>query len=146
MGRGSILDYQNMTSPCGLDCFNCALYLANADNKLREENAVRLSVPPEKAVCQGCRNESGIIAAVGRNKPCYVYQCAQEKGISLCGDCADFPCDHLHPFADQANQRPHNTKVFNLCLIKKLGLEKWAKEKARSVKETYYNGKLKLGD
>jgi hypothetical protein len=35
-------------------------------------------------------------------------------------------------------------KVFNLCLIKKMGLEKWASEKAKSVRETYYKGKLKL--
>ncbi|WP_242832541.1 DUF3795 domain-containing protein [Desulfosporosinus orientis] len=83
---------------------------------------------------------------MGRDKPCYVYQCIQEKEISLCCDCVDFPCDYLHPYADQAVQKPHNTKVFNLCLIKRMGLENWAKQKANNVKETYYKGKLKLGD
>jgi len=39
---------------------------------------------------------------------------------------------------------PHNTKVFNLALIRKMGLEKWAQEKARSVKRTYFKGKLEL--
>ena len=140
------MDYQNMTAPCGLDCFNCPVFLANTDEKLREMVAARLNVPIEKAVCHGCRNEAGVIAVIGRNKPCYVYQCIQEKEISLCCDCTDFPCDYLHPYADQAAQRPHNTKVFNLCLIKRMGLENWAKEKAGNVKETYYKGKLKLGD
>ena len=140
------MDYQNMTSPCGLDCFNCPVYLANNNEKLREMVAARLNVPIEKAVCQGCRNEAGVIAATGRNKPCYVYRCIQEKEISFCCDCADFPCDYLHPYADQAAQRPHNTKVFNLCLIKRMGLENWANDKARNVKETYFKGKLKLGD
>lgn len=140
------MDYRNMTAPCGLDCFNCPVYLANNNENLREIVADRLNVPKEKAVCQGCRNEGGAITAIGRNKPCYVYQCIQEKEISLCCDCADFPCDNLHPYADQAAQKPHNTKVFNLCLIKRIGLENWAKEKARNVKETYYKGKLKLGD
>jgi len=140
------VDYQNMTSPCGLDCFNCPVYLANNNEKLREMVAARLNVPIEKAVCQGCRNEAGVIAATGRNKPCYVYRCIQEKEISFCCDCADFPCDYLHPYADQAAQRPHNTKVFNLCLIKRMGLENWANDKARNVKETYFKGKLKLGD
>jgi len=140
------MDYQNMTSPCGLDCFNCPIYLANIDHNLRETVAARLNVPIEKAVCHGCRNEAGVIAAIGRNKPCYIYQCSQEKGIGLCCDCPEFPCDYLHPYADQAAQRPHNTKVFNSCLIKKMGLEKWAKEKAQNVKETYFNGKIKLND
>ena len=140
------MDYQNLTAPCGLDCFNCPIYLANKDEKLRGLIAERLNIPFEKAVCGGCRNESGIIAAIGRDKPCYVYQCVEKKGIDFCYDCEEFPCDYLHPYSDQAAQKPHNTKVFNLCLIKKMGLEKWATEKAKSVKETYYKGKLKLGD
>lgn len=140
------MDYHNMTAPCGLDCFNCPIYLANTDEKLREWTAAWLNMPIEKAVCHGCRNEGGIIVVIGRNKPCYVYQCTQEKGISLCCDCANFPCDFLHPYADRAAEVPHNTKVFNLCLIKRMGLENWAMEKAGNVKETYYKGKLKLGD
>ncbi|MDR3600252.1 MAG: DUF3795 domain-containing protein [Desulfosporosinus sp.] len=108
--------------------------------------STKLASAEEAKICQGCRNEAGVIAVIGRNKPCYVHKCIQEKRISFCCDCADFPCDYLHPYADQAALRPHNTKVFNLCLIKRMGLENWAKEKAGNVKETYYNGKLKLGD
>ncbi|MDY7031729.1 MAG: DUF3795 domain-containing protein [Thermodesulfobacteriota bacterium] len=29
------MDYAHMTAPCGLDCFNCPLYLANEDQDLR---------------------------------------------------------------------------------------------------------------
>lgn len=140
------MNYQNMTAPCGLDCFNCPIYLAVTDEKLRKIVAARLNVPIDKAQCHGCRNETGIISAIGRNKPCYIYQCIQEKEISFCCDCTDFPCDYLHPYADQADQRPHNTKIFNSCLIKKMGLEKWGKEKAKNVKETYFKGKIKLND
>jgi hypothetical protein len=43
-----------------------------------------------------------------------------------------------------ASQVPHNTKVFNLCLIKKMGLESWAETKAKNVKSTYFKGKFKL--
>jgi len=39
---------------------------------------------------------------------------------------------------------PHNTKVFNLCLIKKMGLEAWAETKAKNVKHTYFKGQFKL--
>ena len=34
--------------------------------------------------------------------------------------------------------------MFNLCLIQKMGLEEWAKEKARQVKNTYFKGKWKI--
>jgi hypothetical protein len=77
-------------------------------------------------------------------QPCNVYKCIAKKGFLFCSDCSDFPCDHLHPYADMAAERPHNTKVFNLGLIKKMGLEKWAAEKAKSVRETYYKGNFKL--
>jgi hypothetical protein len=77
-------------------------------------------------------------------EPCNVYRCIKKKGLQLCCDCDDFPCDHLHPYADQAAVKPHNTKVFNLALIKKMGLEAWAKDKAKSVKETYFKQKFKL--
>jgi RNA polymerase sigma factor (sigma-70 family) len=33
---------------------------------------------------------------------------------------------------------PHNIKVFNLCLINKMGLEEWAKTKASEVRKIYF--------
>jgi hypothetical protein len=140
------MDYRQMTAPCGLDCWNCPVYMAGSDDGLRSKVAERLGVPVEKAVCRGCRHEEGRIEAIGRTQPCYVYKCIKDKGLEFCHECGDFPCDYLHPYADQAGQRPHNTKVFNLCLIKRMGLEGWAKEKAAQVKANYFQGKLKLGD
>ena len=109
-----------------------------------EKIAAKIGLPPEKAICEGCRPQGGAIACLGRTEPCNAYRCAEEKGVDFCCDCDDFPCDHLHPYADKAAQVPHNTKVFNLCLIKKMGLEKWAAEKAAEVKATYFKGKWKI--
>ena len=138
------MDYERMTAPCGLDCFNCPVYLAGENERLRETMAKTLNVPFEQVVCRGCRDENGTIAFLGMTEPCNVYKCIEKKGLSFCCDCSDFPCDHLHPYADKASERPHNTKVFNLGLIKKMGLEAWAKEKAKNVRDTYSRGKLKL--
>jgi len=138
------MDYERMTAPCGLDCFNCPVYLAQENERLREAIAKTLNIPFEQAVCRGCRDEKGTIAFLGMTEPCNVYKCIEKKDISFCCDCSDFPCDHLHPYADKASERPHNTKVFNLGLIKKMGLEAWAKEKAKNVRDTYFRGKLKL--
>ncbi len=138
------MDYRHMTAPCGLDCFNCPVYLAGKNEKLREAVAKHMNLPYEQAVCRGCRGEKGAPAAEGFTGKCDVYKCTEKKGISFCCDCSDFPCDHLHPYADQAAVLPHNAKVFNLCLIKKMGLNSWAQTRAKSVRDTYFKGKFKL--
>ena len=119
-------DYRQMTAPCGLDCFNCPAYLANEDQDLRAGISARLGLPADAAKCDGCRNAGGVIAFLGDREPCGVFHCTAEKKISFCFECEEFPCDLLHPYADQASVRPHNTKLFNLCLIKKMGIDTFA--------------------
>ncbi len=139
------IDYRQMTAPCGLDCFNCPIYHANHNDELRKEIAQQMNVPEKEAVCSGCRNQQGIIRVVGMTSQCKAYRCSKEKNVDFCCECSNFPCDFLHPYVDKITF-PNNTKVFNLCLIKKMGLEKWAKEKAQQVKAEYYHGELKLSD
>lgn len=138
------MDYLRMTAPCGLDCFNCPLFLAMENQELRAAISKRMNLPFDKAFCEGCRNHNGAIPILGMAEPCNVYKCIQQKNINFCSDCSDFPCDHLHPYADRAGEVPHNTKVFNLCLIRKMGLEAWAQNKAKSVKSTYFKSKWKI--
>lgn len=137
------MDFKEMTAPCGLDCFNCLCYLANENEEIRKQMASQLQergLQPDKATCKGCRKENGICPLGGmRTEPCKAYRCISSKGIASCADCSDFPCDNLHPFADHAPVLPHNIKVYNLALIRKMGLEQWAKEKAKSVRETYFH-------
>jgi hypothetical protein len=145
------MNVREMTAPCGLDCFNCPNYLANDDEALKRQIQEKASsagfpLPEDVIVCKGCRREDGLIPI--RRKyglgQCDVYKCVRSKGIESCADCSDFPCDNLQPYADCASMLPHNTKVYNLALIRKMGLEKWATEKAKSVKEIYFNKKVKL--
>jgi len=142
--RGDAMDYRHMTAPCGIDCFNCPMYLARENERLRAAISKNMDISFEQAVCRGCRNEKGTITFLGMTEPCNVYKCIEKKGISFCCDCSDFPCDHLHPYADKASERPHNTKVFNLNLIKKMGVESWAEKKAKNVRDTYFREKFKL--
>ena len=135
------IDYRNLTAPCGLPCFECYLYLAQDNEELRSIIAEVTGIEPAQAVCKGCRPQHGTIDHLPA--PCRVFPCAQEKGVANCSECNDFPCDFLHPYADQAHVW-HNTKVFNLCLIKKMGLEKWAKEKAGEVLDVYSFEEWKL--
>ena len=138
------MDYRQMTAPCGIDCFNCAMYAARENDKLRGIVAKNMNLPLVDAVCNGCRNQDGLVSAHSLEEKCSVYKCIEKKGIDFCFECADFPCDFLHPYADQASMRPHNTKVFNLCLMKKMGVDVWAESKAKNVRDTYFKERFKL--
>lgn len=140
------MDYKQMTAPCGLDCFNCTFYLADKDPAAMaqiKQWSQEFNIPVDILLCNGCRNHDGKIPLqkklYGETFRCAAYECSKNKGIDFCGDCDQFPCDHLHPYADKADTLPHNTKVFNLCLINKMGLEKWAETKAASVRKDYFN-------
>ncbi|MBN1664745.1 MAG: DUF3795 domain-containing protein [Deltaproteobacteria bacterium] len=49
------MDYRKMTAPCGIDCFNCALYAARHNDKLRSVIAENMNISFENALCNGCR-------------------------------------------------------------------------------------------
>jgi len=139
------MDFREMTAPCGLDCFNCPGYLANENEEIRKQVSAKVAqcgLPSEDITCKGCRKENGICPL--RTEPCKVFKCVSSKGIESCADCSDFPCDSLQPYAEHASELPHNMKVFNLALIRKMGVEKWAQEKAKSVRDTYFGGKFNI--
>ncbi|MCT4636984.1 MAG: DUF3795 domain-containing protein [Bacteroidales bacterium] len=139
------IDYKKLTAPCGRDCFNCPFYIALNDKNYRQQLAERYHLPEDKVVCKGCRSikgECNILEILGYNKHCAIYKCASDNSVVFCSDCNDFPCNRLHPLADGATRFPHNLKVYNLCMIKKMGLEKWAEEQAEKSFNRYYNDKL----
>jgi len=135
--RKEEIDYNYMTAPCGLPCFECYLHLAQFDQEMAETIAGVLKVSPEQIKCKGCRGEGGKCAH--HTMECRVYKCIENTGMKTCVECSDFPCEYLHPYRDQA-EKWHNTKVYNLCRIKKRGLEKWAKDEAGDILDKYFYG------
>jgi len=131
------IDYHHMTAPCGLPCFECYLYLARFDQEMAETIAEALNVPAEEIKCKGCRGEGGNPAHLAM--PCRVYRCIEKTEMETCAECNDFPCEYLHPYRDQA-EKWHNTKVYHLCRIKNIGLEKWAKDDAGGILDNYFYG------
>lgn len=134
-----------MTAPCGLDCFNCTFYLAHEEPEAMqqlEKWSKQLHIPTDVMLCKGCRKHDGRIPLqqhlFGDEHRCAAYECSTSKKAMFCGECGDFPCDYLHPYADKAETLPHNIKVFNLCLINRMGVEKWANTKAAEVRQTYF--------
>ena len=136
-------DKRDLTAPCGLDCFNCELYEDNLTAHLVEMIHEKAGVPKEAIACKGCREQDGKhyhIPAEG----CATLDCVKTKGVEMCCDCDDFPCPLLAPTADGAGMYPHNMKVYNLCRIKKVGLEQWIEEVAQ-IRTGYFTGKFVVG-
>lgn len=134
----------DLTAPCGLDCFNCELYIENLTDELAEVVNKKMGVPKEEVACKGCRQQDGKhfhLPASG----CATLDCVKAKNVTLCCDCDEFPCAFLAPTADQAARYPHNMKVYNLCRIKKVGLENWIEKEAGNIRRKYFKGKFVVG-
>ena len=130
-----------LTAPCGLDCFNCLSYEGNITEEHKNRTAEFLKIPVEETPCKGCRGENG--KCKWANGQCATWDCALEKGVTYCYECADFPCKLLMPTL-QGAQFPHNMKVYNLCRMRLVGIEKWIEE-SLEIRKRYYEGGFEVG-
>ncbi len=104
-------------APCGIYCKRC--------------------LASERLGCEGCREREGKVL---EGPLCKTYECITNKGYEFCYECNDFPCEMLQPIVHFEQFTPHNSKVYNLVMIQKLGLEEW--NKVCEEKSTlYYKGK-----
>lgn len=130
-----------MVAPCGIDCGICELVRC-ADSPQLRDALVSHGIPEEKLPCTGCRSVEGNCPVLGA--ACETYRCVTEKKVEFCHQCADFPCGKLSPAADRANVLPHNMKVFNLCAIRRLGVEGFVGQ-STALMQTYFRGKIEVG-
>ena len=130
------------TAPCGLDCFNCELFEGNLTEERRAAFAARFNRPAADVGCRGCRTEGGCTFL---ETPCPTRACVTERELQFCSQCDDFPCARLMPSRDGADRYPHNIKLYNLCRIQAVGLQRWAEEEAAQVRERYYHGTFRPG-
>jgi len=137
-------DKKALTAPCGLDCFNCELYEDNLTTDFIELIHTKMGVPKEDILCRGCRQQDGKHYHLPSDG-CATLNCVKARVVELCCNCDDFRCMFLAPTADKAAQYPHNMKVYNLCRIKKLGLERWIEQEAGEIRRKYFTGKFVVG-
>jgi hypothetical protein len=136
-------DKKALTAPCGLDCFNCEIYEDNLTNEIENLVHKKFGVSKEEISCKGCRRQDGKHYHLS-TEGCATLNCIKNKGVELCCDCREFPCAMLAPVADGAPMYPHNMKVYNLCRIKTIGLERWIEE-ADQIRKKYFTGKFVVG-
>ncbi len=131
-----------LTAPCGLDCFNCEIYEENLTDDFARLIHNKFAVSKEEIACKGCREQDGNHYHLPDG--CATLNCVKDKGVELCCDCENFPCAFLAPIADGAETYPHNIKVYNLCRIRTIGIERWIEE-AGQIRKKYFTGKFVVG-
>lgn len=130
-----------LISPCGIYCGGCSLYLAK-DNPELAQVLIKHGVKAEDLPCPGCRAVEGNCKHL--DGTCENFGCAQEKCVSFCYECDDFPCNRLHPAADRANSLPHNLKMFAQCYIRNHGPEAFIAH-IPEMRKRYFNGIISYG-
>ena len=135
------MNIKELTAPCGIDCFNCEVYEKNLTPEFQNRLAPVFGLKPEEITCKGCRASGGCRLHWGN---CDTLDCVKAKSVDFCNECNEFPCGKLMPVREGADKYPHNLKLYNLCRIKSLGLEKW-KDEALLNRKKYFIGKFKPG-
>jgi len=132
-------------APCGIDCFNCELYENNVTEEFQKRFASTFNVPHETISCKGCCEGNKCLFLELEGKSCKTLECVQSKGVTYCFECDNFPCEYLMPLAKGAEKFPQNIKLYNLCLMKKIGVEAWS-EQAKNIRNTYFSKPVVIGE
>jgi len=124
-------------SPCGLYCGVCAIHIAHRDGneKLKQRllnlykggvagkgalpNSENLST--EDIQCDGCLSDCLFMHC----QQCDIRNCTQEKGISGCHQCDDFPCAHIENFPMTVGKR---VILRSVPYRREHGTEKWVED------------------
>ncbi|MHA1266102.1 MAG: DUF3795 domain-containing protein [Candidatus Helarchaeota archaeon] len=115
-------EIKNWHAPCGIYCKMC---------------------PGLKVLkCNGCRTQQGQIS---KFPVCKTYECVSRKGYDFCYECPEFPCEMLQPIVHFEIFTPHNSKVYSLVMIQKLGLEEWDKICEEKLQLYYEGRKIQYG-
>lgn len=135
---------EKIVAPCGIDCFNCEVYKENVTDDLQARISESTKVPKHLITCDGCIDGNICLFLKIRGQTCKTADCVSENGVNYCFECSDFPCSYLMPLADGADKFPQNIKLYNLCVMKNIGVEEW-KKNAGSIRNTYFTKKIEIG-
>lgn len=136
---------KKIIAPCGIDCFNCEMFEDNVTEEFQLRLSALTKIPKEKISCKGCVDDNICLLLKIQGKSCKTLDCVKEKGVDYCFQCDTFPCEYLMPLADGAEKFPQNIKLYNLCQMKKLGVDAWA-EQAKDIRNTYFTKKIQIGE
>ena len=122
-----------MAAICGIYCGTCPHYLAprEHDSEQLETLSREKGIPIEKIGCDGCLSDRVSPHCVDCRHG--FRQCAEEKEVTWCFECSEFPCQRLKDFINIhiVNGISHHEHVIEeLQYMKEQGVERWVEKQA----------------
>jgi hypothetical protein len=101
---------EKMIAFCGLDCAVCPTFLATREDNDEKRKQVaeqwskeyKAEFKPEDINCDGCLSGNGRLFRYC--KVCEIRACGQEKKLTNCAPCGEYPCQKLAAFFQMAPQ------------------------------------------
>lgn len=113
-----------LAAVCGHFCTSCTLFIGVQEDPERlKVLAERLHRSIDELTCYGCRSEKKSFYC---NTVCKMKKCADDRGVSFCSECTDYPCAEFKAFEAEAQDRIEVGK--DLGRIKEVGYEQWYQE------------------
>ena len=159
----NINEAKKLIGYCGIYCGSCGMYRGRIYAKIAQEflEVIKAAGYPEeltintkgikpdfdfneflKGVKYFCKEDSGAYCQEtckqGGGVPCKHRLCVKERGLEICYECNDFPCDH---FSWTLKESPEKRKDFER--FKKLGFEGWIRFHAERADRRYNNATRK---
>jgi hypothetical protein len=136
---------KKIIAPCGIDCHNCEIYEENVTDAIQTRLSAVTKTPKEEIKCLGCKDDNICLLLKIEGKNCKTLDCVKAKGVDYCFQCDTFPCEYLMPLADGADRFPQNIKLYNLCMMKRIGIDAW-EESVKDIRKTYFTKKIVIGE
>jgi hypothetical protein len=89
-------------APCGMNCMVCYVHLK------------------EKKPCSGCLGDDN--HKPERCKTCKIKICTQEKGLTHCYKCSEFPCKQIKSLEKSYIKRYNTSLIENSKKVQEIGL------------------------
>lgn len=121
-----IIHSENMVAPCGMNCTYCYVH------------------HKKKKPCMGCREDGDHKPASCRK--CKIKTCAKEKGVTLCDECAEFPCVLVKRLDKSYQKRYDESLVRNLKIIREQGMDVYLSQEKQRLQCPECDGMLNVHD
>jgi len=112
----------NGDSYCGIYCGSCPILRHGETGRADAFIECCGGVPKEELACGGCKSERVYAGC----RVCTFRDCAVERGVEHCVECADYPCKQYEKWASMAKLLPHLCEAKgNLEAIRLDGTNAW---------------------
>ena len=113
---------KSLIGSCGIFCRACDHYFANTDEGKHLQKNINISERVLKHPCKGCKADNRKEICV-YCVDCNVRICSIEKGIEICTECNEYPCDKLERFITGLEHHKEASRA--LAENKNLSFEAW---------------------